>query len=404
MDPVPQEDLMPITFLGNEIVKKHPVVTQWAVGSPKKIDIESLNPVEGEYHPNRELNYASGYPIIEGYRDTVALGWSFIWQDPMMFKSLKADVSYSLFGDTGEIDSSEKLHVDIEYRTLFWSFRYWHNDADFYDLFGPTERARKGDAFIAGYNRPLIFDGPRLLYGDFEVAYYTGLDTLPGNQNVEAQFEDLLSVRGGLNYVHTQKSLGAVDHEKGIQWDLVGYLDQAASTIVPKIRAGFDFGVALPLKHSSLWLYNSAGIAGSDRKNSLANWYFGAFGNNWVDDREVRRYRKFFSFPGFDIDELAAQTFAKTVLEWNLPPVRFDNIGIPSLFLTSARPALFAGALFADIGDSEYSENYYNLGFQVDLAFKIAHRLPMTLSFGYAHGFAGGETDDDEVMVSLKIF
>jgi hypothetical protein len=404
MDPVPQEDLMPITFLGNEIVKKHPVVTEWAVGSPKKIDIGSLNPVEGEYHPNRELNYASGYPIIEGYRDTVALGWSFIWQDPMMFKSLKADVSYSLFGDTGEIDSSEKLHVDIEYRTLFWSFRYWHNDADFYDLFGPTERARKGDAFIAGYNRPLIFDGPRLLYGDFEVAYYTGLDTLPGNQNVEAQFEDLLSVRGGLNYVHTQKSLGAVDHEKGIQWDLVGYLDQAASTIVPKIRAGFDFGVALPLKHSSLWLYNSAGIAGSDRKNSLANWYFGAFGNNWVDDREVRRYRKFFSFPGFDIDELAAQTFAKTVLEWNLPPVRFDNIGIPSLFLTSARPALFAGALFADIGDSEYSENYYNLGFQVDLAFKIAHRLPMTLSFGYAHGFAGGETDDDEVMVSLKIF
>lgn len=403
IDPVPQEDLMPITFLGNEIAKKHPVVTEWNVGSPKKIDLESLNPVEGEYHPSRELRYVYGYPIIEGYRDSAALGWSFVWQDPMMFKSLKADISYSLIG-AGDLDSSEKLHADVEYKTLFWKFRYWHNDADFYDLFGPTERARKGDAFIVGYNRPVIFDGPRIMYADFNIAYYTGLDTLPGNQNVEAQFEDLLSIRGGLNYEHTQKSLGAVDHEKGIQWDLVGYLDQAASTVVPKVRAGFDFGFALPLKHSSLWLYNSAGIAGGNRKNSLANWYFGAFGNNYVDDREVRRYRKFFSFPGFDIDELSSQNFAKTVLEWNLPPIRFDNIGTPSLFLTSARPALFAGALIADLGDSEFSENYYNLGFQLDLVFKIAHRLPMTLSFGYAHGFSDGDSDDNEALVSLKIF
>jgi hypothetical protein len=322
----------------------------------------------------------------------------------MMFKKLKADISYSLGTDNGEISNSERLHADIEYKTLFWRFRYWHNDADFYDLFGPTERARKGDAFIVAYRRPVIFDGPRRLYVDFDVSYFTGLDTLPGNQNVEAQFEDLLSIRGELNYEHTQKSLGAVDHEKGIYWDLAAYIDQAASTVVPKLRGGFDFGLALPMKHSSLWLYNSAGIAGGNRKNSLAKWYFGAFGNNWVDDREVRRYRKFFSFPGFDIDQLEAQNFVKTVLEWNLPPIRFDNVGTPSFFLTSARPALFAGVLLADVGDSEYSENYYNLGFQLDLAFKIAHRLPMMLSFGYAHGFADGDTDGSEVMVSLKIF
>lgn len=401
-DPVPQEDLMAITFLGNEIVKKHPVVTEWAVGSPRKIDLEALNPETGEYHPNRELQYVSGYPIIEGYRDTVALGWSFIWRDPMMFKSVTADISYSLdFND--KLESSERLHADVEYKTLFWRFRYWHNDADFYDLFGPTERARKGDALIVGYDRPLIFDGPRRLDGHFEVAYYNGLDTLPGNQNVEAQFEDLLSVKGELNYHHTQKSLGAVDHEKGIRWDLAGYLDQAASTIVPKVRAGFDFGFALPMKHSSLWLYNSAGIAGSNRENSLANWYFGAFGNNWVDDREVRRYRKFFSFPGYDIDELMGQNFVKSVLEFNLPPLRFDNIGTPSIFLTSARPAFFAGALFTDIGSDKYSENYYNLGFQLDLAFKIAHRQPMTLSFGYGRGFSGGDKDGNEWMISLKI-
>jgi len=403
IDPVPQEDLMAITFLGNEIVKKHPVVTGWAVGSPARIDLDALNPEVGEYHPNRELRYSSGYPIIEGYRDTIALGFSLLLQDPMLFKSLSADISYSLDDDNGAIGSSERLHADVEYRTLFWRFRYWHNDADFYDLFGPTERARKGDALIVGYKYPVIFDGPRQMDVDFDVAYYTGLDTLPGNQNVDSQFEELLSARGELRYQHTQKSLGAVDHEKGVYWNLTGYLDHANGNVVPKFRAGLDFGFALPIKHSSLWFYNAAGVAGDDRDNPLGNWYFGAFGNNYVDDKEVKRYRNYHSFPGFEIDELAAQDFAKSVVEWNLPPIRFANIGVPSVFLSSARPALFAGALLTDIGDSDYRETYYDLGAQVDLFFTIAHRHPMILSLGYAKGFIGSDAYDEELMVSLKI-
>ena len=403
IDPIPQEDIAAITFLGNEIVKKHPIVTEWAVGSPRKIDLESLNPVDGEYHPQREMRYTTGYPMIEGYRDTVALGWSMLWQDPMMYNSLKADVSYSLGQSEKMRSSSEKLHADIEYRTLFWRYRYWHNYADFYDLFGPTERARKGDAYIIGYKYPLLFDGPRMLNVDLDLSYFTGLDTLPGNQNVEAQFENLLSARGELNYIHTQQSLGAIDHEKGIRWNLTGYLDYANNDVIPKMRGGFDFGWALPIKHSSLWLYNSGGFSGGNRDNTLANWYFGSYGNNYVDDREVRRYREYNSFPGFDIDELSAQKFIKTVLEWNLPPLRFANVGIPSVFLSAARPALFAGALFSDVGNSRYSQDYYNLGFQVDLTFTIAHRFPMILSFGYARGYLDSKKYDNEWMISLKI-
>ncbi|MGD2128425.1 MAG: hypothetical protein PVJ33_14625 [Lysobacterales bacterium] len=403
IDPVPQEDLMAITFLGNEIVKKYPIVTQWAVGSPAKVDLESLHPRKGEYHPDRELGYSSGYPIIEGYRNTYALGWSVLLQDPMTFKTLSADVSYSLNTDNDSVRGGERLHADVEYRALFWRFRYWHNDADFYDLFGPTERARKGDAYIAGYKYPVILDGPRQMDVDFDVSYYTGLDTLPGNQNVSAVFSRLLSARAGLLYKYTKNSLGAVDHEKGVIWNLTGYADHAAGEVVPKLQAGFDFGFALPIKHSSLWFYNAAGISGGARDNPLGNWYFGAFGNNYVDDKEVKRYREYFSFPGFDIDELNAQDFFKTVAEWNLPPIRFDNIGLPSVFLSAARPALFAGALLTDFGDRKYRENYFNLGFQVDFRFTIAHRHPMSLSVGYAKGFVGSESASDEFMISLKV-
>jgi len=159
----------------------------------------------------------------------------------------------------------------------------------------------------------------------------------------------------------------------------------------------------LPIKHSSLWLYSSAGIADGDRDNPLANWYFGSFGNNYVDDREVKRYREFYGFPGFEIDQLSAQDFVKSVLEWNLPPMRFANVGIPSAFLSSARPALFAGVLLADLNDSQYREDYYTLGLQVDFSITVAHRYPLTLSVGYAQGYIDGEKGDNELMVSLKI-
>jgi len=58
------------------------------------------------------------------------------------------------------------------------------NDADFYDLFGPTKQSRRGNSFGGGYNRALIYDKPRELDFNFDLTYYTNLETLPGFQNV----------------------------------------------------------------------------------------------------------------------------------------------------------------------------------------------------------------------------
>jgi len=400
IDPQPIGDLSSITFLGNEIAKKHPVVRDWAVGSPADIPFDELVTHRGKYSPFHELGISSGYPVVEGYRDTFALGYHMKWADPMGLNALTATVSYSL---SGSLPSSEKLHADIEYRKFNWRFRYWHNLADFYDLFGPTKRARKGDAFIVSYEKPLIWDLPRRLDLDVSAAYYTGLDTLPNNQNVPTSFARLASARAGLTYTHTRRSLGAVDHEKGFRWDVFGYADYAGSEFVPKIRGGFDFGFALPWKHSSIWLYNSGGISGGDRDNSLANWYLGGFGNNYVDDGAIKRYRKFYSFPGFNIDEIGGQTFAKSVLEWNLPPILFKEAGTPAFYLTWIRTSLFAGVLATDIGKSRYDQTYGSVGAQVDLYFTVVHRLPMSISLGYAKGYVDGNNYDNEWMISLKI-
>jgi hypothetical protein len=145
------------------------------------------------------------------------------------------------------------------------------------------------------------------------------------------------------------------------------------------------------------------GSAGGDPTDPLGAFYMGAFGNNYVDDKAVKRYRQWDSFPGFGIDEIAARRFAKSLLELNLPPVRFSNIGVPSLFLSSARPAVFAGVLAVD-PVSGPSEVLGTAGAQLDWNFTVALRLPMVFSVGFANGFGEKATPGRrEVLVSLKI-
>jgi hypothetical protein len=400
IDPRPLEDLSAITFLGAEIAKKHPVVRDWVVPMPSQADPGPVVTQQGKYRPLREFEYGDGYPIVEGYKDSVALGWHLRFSDPAQFRTLDVDASYSL---DDKLPSGEKPHFSIRYKTFNWQFEYWHNDADFYDLFGPTKRSRKGDAFIAEFDKALIYDDPRRFDLEARAAYYTGLDTLPGNQNVPLGFEEILSGRIELNYTDTRQSQGSVDHEKGFRWNLVASGDHAEGDTVPRLRGGLDFGLALPMGNSSVWLYNSAGTADGDRENPLASFYFGGFGNNYVDDGEVKRYREYDSFPGFEIDELAGQDFAKSVLELNLPPLRFEEVGKPGFFLGWLRPAVFAGVLSTDFSDGSRRRTVYNAGAQVDLSFTIVHRLPMTLSLGYATGFEDGRKLDDEWMISLKI-
>lgn len=400
IDPKPLEDVSAITFLGAEIAKKHPVVRDWVVAAPSSVDLESLVTHRGKYKPIRELEYGSGYPIIEGYRDSLALGWNMRFEDPGKFNRIDMAASYSW---DEELPASEKPHFSIQYEGINWRLQYWHNDADFYDLFGPTKRSRKGDAFIGEYRKSLVYDDPRKLELTTRAAYYTGLDTLPDNQNVPTTYSSIVKGSVRLAYTDTRRSQGSVDHEKGWRWKLAASGDHAEGVTVPKLLGGLDFGFALPLKNSSVWLYNSAGFAEGERDNSLASFYFGSFGNNYVDDGDIKRYRNYDSFPGFEIDGLAGQTFGKSVLEWNLPPLRFEEVGKPGLFLSWLRPSVFAGVLVTDPDDSSLRETVYDAGVQVDLKFTLVHRLPMTISFGYAAGFLGSDKVDDEWMLSLKI-
>ncbi|MFM9862505.1 MAG: YncE family protein [Micropepsaceae bacterium] len=399
IDARPLTDLSAVKFLGNEVVSKHPVVKTWAVGSPSKVALDEKIVRRGKYVPSDEMGVGATYPIAQGYKGYGTFGWHLMLEDTLQFAKLYVTASYS---PTESLKEAERFHLNVEYKTVNGYLRYWHNDADFYDLFGPTERSRKGDAFLAGYRWPLIYDPPIEMNFHADIGYFIGLDTLPGNQNVQPSASEIGTFEFKVDYKDTDKSLGAVDHEKGYRFEAAWGSEFADSAFFPRGRAGFDFGFPTGWAHSSIWLYSSAGITGGDKNNPLTPFYFGGFKNNYVDDKEVKRYREFDTLPGFEIDEVAARNFAKSVLEWNLPPVRFEDVGTPSIYLGSIRPAVFASVLFADMGLGT-ERTVGNAGAQIDFNFTLAHRLPMTFSVGYAAGIEDWSMRDEEWLISLKI-
>src|SRR5205085_7382424 len=110
------------------------------------------------------------------------------------------------------------------------------------------------------------------------------------------------------------------------EWGLYSRLNYAASDALPRFWGTYDKGFLLP-KNSSLWLRSSGGKSWGNVANPFANFYFGAFGNNYVDYRPPDQYRQYYSFPGVQIDQLSATSFGKLMAEYDLPPVRFRRVG-----------------------------------------------------------------------------
>jgi hypothetical protein len=397
VQPQVRQDLGTIRFLGTEVVNAHPELKDWGVGSPAKVPLDEMITNRGTYDPFKRMRFDGHYPIVSAYAQKPAFGYYFHIADPLQFRQLSATVSVSPY----HVHGGERFHADAEYQTPNWKLTYWHNLADFYDLFGPVLRSRKGDAFITEYTKPLIYDLPRQLDLFGSAAAYFGLDQLPGAQNIPSP-KDLRSGEVGLKYTNTTRSLGGVDHEKGIEGRIAIGADQAQGHVFPRIYGGVDAGTSLPWPNTSVWLYAHAGMVGGQRENPLAAYYLGSFGNNYVDDRPEKRYRELESFPGFEIDEIAARRFAKLTGEVNLPPVRFAEVGTAAFYLSHIRPALFAGALATEAPDGS-GHRYYDAGAQLDLNFTIALRLPMVFSVGAAGGWADGHYRKTEWLASLKI-
>ncbi len=404
IEPEVREDLGTITFLGQQVIEKHPTLEAWRAGSPADIPIDEMIIDRGEYKPFSNMELESFYPVVEGYKNSIGPGLHVNISDPISFNRLGLTASV-----TPNQDASQQVHgyLKYQYQRLdellpgAWTAELKYNYADFYDIFGPTKVSRKGYSGELTYKRTIIYDEPREMDLTVRTGYFGNLDEVPYAQDIDATFDSLANASARLDYSFVRRSLGAVDDEKGYKWSAVSGGNYADSDITPYLYGNFDYGWALPLRHSSIWLRNAGGFAVGDKDQEFSNFYFGGFRNNYVDDGDAKRYREPFSLPGFNIDDLNGRTFARSMLEWNLPPLRFQRFGTPGFYFSWARPAIFATALVTNPDSG--SNTYYSVGSQIDFEFTVLSRLDMMFSIGYAAGFDGNSYDSDEAMASLKI-
>jgi hypothetical protein len=387
-----------ITFLGERLAAKHPVVDTWNVGSPLGVDYEALDRDRRQYRPAGSLRLESLYPIVQGYKNAAAVGLRLNLSDPVQLNRASVTASFT----PGGLPSNERLHLRAEYQRYDWRARASLNDADFYDLFGPTKTSRKGYDFRIGRTHTLVFDEPRRLTFDVNAALLGGLDRVPEYQNVAADVRRLAALDARLMFTDVQHSLGSVDDETGTRWTIRGDARYVNGQLVPRIHADFARGLALPAGHSSLWFRHWAGFSPRSRDLAFANFYFGGFGNNFVDAGHEKRYRESYAFPGVGINGTGGRNFVKSMMELNLPPVRFAHAGTPGLHATWMRPALFMTALVTDM-DAPARRPLANAGAQVDFRLSLLSVLEATVSVGGAIAFEPGDAPRRELMVSLKV-
>jgi hypothetical protein len=399
----PTEDLSAVSFLGEHVAEKYPEVQSWVAQVPSTVPYEQQVVRQGPYRPARELELDSLIPMVEGYLNTVALGANARFSDPVGLDWINVDASYS--PDEG-LPSNQRLHAMVTAHIPEWTAGAAWNRADFYDLFGPTKRSLPGYNGYLTYDHFLTYDLPQTLDVLAKVAYYGDLVTLPGFQDVLSPYSNLATLEVGIVSVDTRSSPGAVDAETGHSWSLKAHAYAAPGEFIPRISGTFDVGFPLPLDHSSIWLRTGASVSSGARADPLANAYLGGFGNNYVDsgaNGSAQRYREPLSMPGFELDALQGKSVAKAMLEWCIPPLRFEALGSPGFYVSWARPELFATALETDFNNAALRQQAYNLGGQLDFELHVMHRWPMMLSAGVARGFEGGGFGRTEFMLSLQV-
>ncbi len=395
-----------INFLGNEIAATRTEVQEWMPPPSSGINLDSLTTFTGAYRSLGNFKLNSAYPVVEGYRDTagtytVAGGVRLNFSDRIGTTALDVTSSYSPYHN---LASDERLHLRAVFRHWNWRISAGLNPADFYDLVGPTLTSRAGYGLGVQYHGTLILDTPRNLGYTLQLAGYGGLKTLPEYQGVAAPYTSLLSFTGSLAYESLRRSLGAIEDELGTTWDVTLRSNYANDKRYARLSLDASKGFLLPLRHSSLWFRASAGAALAGVRNEpFASFYFGGFGNNWVDHRDIRQFRETESFPGIDINSVGGSNYGRAQVEWTTPPLRFRRVGIPSFYFRWAALSFFATGLVTDVDDTELRRERVSAGAQLDVRLVTLSHLDSTLSLGFGSAWGRGVSPSSAFMFSFKI-
>ena len=425
------EDVSAVDFMGWDIYDKHPIVQKWATKASPDMDLDKIVIHEGDYNPMSTFGLASIYPVVQAYKDPQwpAYGLRMNFMSKLGLNKGDLTITYS---PQDTIAQDQKIHFlgTMKFNILTgplagsWTFSGGKDASDFYDLFGPTINSRKGSFFRTSFSKTVDKELPIKMSTGLSV--YGGFEELPDFQDRVAAYDKFFS--GNLSFSHykARRTLGSIDQEKGRIASLSfssTYVPHDTSTkkMYTKINGNFSYGLLLPIvDHLPFWIRASAGYSlvgddhSTDPNSSFGEFYFGGFGNNWIDHQGIKRYREYYPFPGAGITSIGATNYVRIMGELILPPLRFRHVGTPFFYLNWARMSLFSSVLqgsdmysYTDAGEKMI--RFKNIGVQIDIRLVLFSYMQSTLSIGYgiAQGYINEKSNwhdfKPETMISLQI-
>ena len=233
--------------------------------------------------PLAQPGLVNAFPVLQGYKNSIGIGYHVKFADPLHFAEPRHHRRVHADRQPGgqRARACRKLPADY----LGWRGSLSWNRSDFYDLFGPTKRSRKGYAAKIGYDDLLIYDEPRT--ADAELRPGVLRQDRYAAQRAE-RHDDVHAARSPRRSACITPTCGARSAQSTTRKVSPGTWSSKATASRTRHPAQLRGELRLwhsrsPFAHSSIWLRSAAGIGTGNRDNPVANFYFGGFGNNYVD-------------------------------------------------------------------------------------------------------------------------
>jgi len=374
------DHLYAIHYLGDQIAKKEPEVTKWAL-PPNEDPISETTKVKNykNYNSLADLKILTFIPVISGFQNQKVFGFYTHISDPLIINDLTLEFGVA---PTELSKNLPRYHLKVKYeykKRISLGFDY--NAPDFYDLFNDRKSGMVGMRYSIGYNNYWVYDNPLKVMQKTTFDYYSGIKFLNDNL-VKVSQPNFGVFQTNLNSKDLRRSIGSVDFENGNEFNvtLMGF-----GTQTPKLLGAGQLYGEWDNYSTWIWPHNifhfklSSGISVGTDNLVQAKFYLGGFGNRKIEDEEVNQYRNVFRFPGIPIYSLNADKFAKVMIENELPPLRFSNFSVGQHYLSHATLSFYSQGLLTKSPDLG---KWVDAGAQINLVFKHWFNLESTLSAG----------------------
>ena len=135
-------DVSAITFLGERLAEERPSIKTWNVGSPAAIPFDAMPKQTGVYNLAGGLRRESFYPIVQGYKDSPAVGMRVNFSDRLAVEP--AASSRPSYSPDAALAERARTCRRVGYDRYDWRARAAFNNADFYDLVRPDQGRPEG--------------------------------------------------------------------------------------------------------------------------------------------------------------------------------------------------------------------------------------------------------------------